>query len=114
MADLRITKIVCPSCGGSGKFSTVIDIPCMWCRGEKRLATEKAHDYADNLFMLAGGGFIAGDHDFEHKVEMEKRAEKIYALTGCAPPWSSRRLVHGTIADLGGIAEKSLKVGDNG
>lgn len=87
MADLRITKIVCPSCEGSGKFSTVIDIPCMWCHGATRVPVEKARRYASVLWMIAGGGFIAGDHDFEHKVEMEKRAEKIYTLTGERAPW---------------------------
>jgi hypothetical protein len=86
--NARVTKIVCPSCEGTGKFgSVVMDIPCMWCRGEIRVPVETAHRYADNLWMIAGGGFVCGDHDYTHKIEMESKAAGIYALTGNAAPW---------------------------
>jgi hypothetical protein len=84
---LRVTKVICPSCEGSGKFMSSPVLRCMWCRGETRLPVEDARRYADNLWMLAGGGFIAGDHDFDHKIQMEKRAEAVYALTGEKAPW---------------------------
>lgn len=87
MNGLRITKIVCPSCEGTGKFSSVLDVPCMWCRGNIRISVETGHRYADQLYMLAGGGFICGDHEYDDKVEMEKRAETIYSVTGHTPPW---------------------------
>lgn len=97
MAEARITKIICPSCEGSGKFRS-LDFACMWCGGAIRLPVARARHYADHIFMLAGGGFVAGDHDYEHKVEMEQRAEKIYALTGEAAPWvrSTTRATSGT------------------
>jgi len=88
MLKARVIKVICPSCEGTGKFRS-LNAPCMWCRGEKRLPTKKAHRYADNLFVIAGGGYICGDLDLDAKIEMEKRAEKIYALTGERAPWLS-------------------------
>lgn len=82
----RITKIVCPSCEGTGKFGVNV-AACMWCGGDIRIPVATARRYADHIYMIAGGGFVAGDHDYEHKVEMEQRAAKIYALTGEAAPW---------------------------
>lgn len=84
---LRVTKIVCPSCSGTGKFSNTLAINCMWCHGETRVPVETAHRYANQLWILTSGGFIAGDHDFEHKVQMEGHAEQVYALTGHRAPW---------------------------
>lgn len=86
MAEARITKIICPSCEGSGKFRS-LDFACMWCGGAIRLPVARARHYADHIFMLAGGGFVAGDHDYGYKLELELRAEKIYALTGGVAPW---------------------------
>lgn len=87
MVKLHITKIICPSCEGSGEFRTLPGLACMWCNGEKRLPVEKARRYADTIWMIAGGGFIAGDHDFDEKIKMETRAEAIYDLTGSKAPW---------------------------
>lgn len=90
MTMVRVTKIICPSCEGTGQFRGM-NIPCMWCRGETRVSVEVARQHADHIWMLAGGGFIAGDHDFDHKVAMEQKAEAIYDLTGATPPWKERR-----------------------
>jgi len=88
MVEARVTKIVCPSCEGTGKFGVnLLNIPCMWCRGDKRIGVQLARRHADHIYMIAGGGFICGDHDHDHKVEMEQRAEKIYELTGEVAPW---------------------------
>lgn len=90
MAEARVTKIVCPSCEGTGKFGGgLLNIPCMWCRGEIRIPVETAHRYADHIWMIAGGGFVCGDHDYEQKVDMERKAEGIYALTGNVAPWKA-------------------------
>lgn len=86
----RITKILCPSCEGSGRFSTVLNIACMWCKGEKRVPVEIAHRYADHIYMIAGGGYVLGDHDYKHMVETERRAEAIYDFTGTPVPWVKR------------------------
>lgn len=90
MAMPRVTKIVCPSCKGTGKF-TIPLVSCMWCRGDIRVPVSTAHSYADQLYMIAGGGYICGDHDYEHKAEMERRAEMIYSLTGHTAPWKPKR-----------------------
>lgn len=60
---------------------------CMWCSGEKRVPVETTRRYADQLYMIAGGGFVLGDHDYNHKIEMETRAENIYRLSGMKAPW---------------------------
>lgn len=95
MTRLRTTKVVCPSCEGSGKFSTAIDIPCMWCKGEKRLPVQRAQEYANHIYMIAGGGFVVGDHDYNHMVETERKAEAIYAFTGTPCPW--QKIARGAI-----------------
>lgn len=88
MTKLRVTKIICPSCEGSGKFRG-LDVRCMWCCGEKRLPVAQAHRYADQLYMIAGGGYVCGDHGLIQKVEMEARAEAVYAITGTKAPWTT-------------------------
>jgi hypothetical protein len=87
MSQARVTKIICPSCKGSGKFSPVFDFACTWCKGATRVSVEDGRRYADNVYMLAGGGYIAGDHSHEDMLEMQNRAEQIYALTQMDPPW---------------------------
>lgn len=95
MSALRITKIVCPSCEGTGKFrGGLLNIPCMWCRGAIRVDVEEARRYADHIWMIAGGGFVLGDHDYSTKVEMEKKAEFVYTLTGSKAPWLSQKGAH--------------------
>jgi len=89
VVSLRITKTLCPSCEGTGKFRS-LDFPCMWCRGEKRLPVEKTKQYADQMWMLAGGGYIAGDHDLKEMREMEAKAEGIYELIGEKSPWKDK------------------------
>lgn len=91
MSGYRITKIICPSCEGSGIFSPVLTIPCMWCRGEKRLPVEEAIGYANNAYNIGGGGFICGDHDFDDMVRMEREAEAIYDLCEIPVPWQRRK-----------------------
>lgn len=86
MTPPRITKIICPCCEGSG-MSRLLKLRCCWCLGARRVPVETAHRYAKLTWNLAGGGYIAGDHDIDTKLEMEKRAEAVYALTGIAPPW---------------------------
>lgn len=111
MVKLRVTKVICPSCEGTGKFLSLA-VLCMWCRGEKRIPTERAHRYARNLHAIADEGFICGDHDYEHKIKMEERAGAIYALTGRDPPWSRQTPSAGLVDRLGEVAEKSRKAGD--
>lgn len=90
MAEARITKVVCPPCKGTGKFGAgLLNTPCMWCRGKIRISVDLARRHADHVYMIAGGGFICGDHDYEHKRKMEQEAERIYALTGGIAPWKS-------------------------
>jgi hypothetical protein len=55
--------------------------------GDRRVSVETAHRYANLTWNLAAGGYIAGDHDIDIKLEMEKKAEAVYALTGVNAPW---------------------------
>lgn len=87
MTAPRITKIICPCCEGGGRFPLLQGMRCLWCDGARRVPVSTAHSYANLTYNLAGGGFIAGDHEIDTKREMEKRAEAVYALTGIAPPW---------------------------
>ncbi|ORE90954.1 hypothetical protein [Aurantimonas sp. 22II-16-19i] len=87
MAEVRITKIICGSCEGTGECRLLAPAPCLWCKGARRLPTADALHYANTVYMLAGGGYIAGDHDLEVMRKMEAQAECIYALSGAVPPW---------------------------
>lgn len=86
----RVTKLVCPSCEGSGRFSPVMALKCMWCKGEKRIPVADALQYAQNAYVFAGGGFLNGDYSFDEMVERERKAERIYDLAGAQTPWQRR------------------------
>lgn len=89
MRGYRITKMVCPGCEGSGKcwlFGT-----CQLCAGTKRAPIKRALDHANHIYMLAGGGYICGDHSYDDMREMEAKAERVYALAESAPPWKEPR-----------------------
>lgn len=82
---IRVTKLLCPTCEGSGQF--LADFVCPSCRGERRISVDDAIRYADWTYVIAGGGYVAGDHDLDDMRRMEARAEAIYALVGRTPPW---------------------------
>lgn len=90
MSKPRITKLVCPSCEGTGQFRGGLSINCMWCRGEKRLPVTDALRYADIEWNFAGGGYIAGDYSFDEMVKQERKAERIYDIAGIPTPWVRR------------------------
>ena len=79
---VRVTSVKCPSCNGNGLFWDFEDIRCMWCKGTKRLGREDALHYADQLWMIAGGGYICGDHSLEDRRRMEAKANSIRKLLG--------------------------------
>ena len=47
MSGYRITKIVCPSCKGSG-HSQLFDVQCLWCFGTK------SHAYHCTVALVIG------------------------------------------------------------
>ncbi|ARP98261.1 hypothetical protein CAK95_03505 [Pseudorhodoplanes sinuspersici] len=57
----------------------------MWCRGEKKLLKDRAIQYADHVWMLAGGGYICGDHDYDGMREMEQKSTEVRAAFGLDP-----------------------------
>ncbi len=81
----RITKIICPSCEGSGEG--LLDYPCFWCKGTTRLPVADARRYADTTWTFAGGAYVIGDCSYDEMRKQEAKAERIYALTGAVPPW---------------------------
>lgn len=84
----RVTKIVCPSCKGGGWFVKEFKWRCMWCNGKRRLSADDAARYANQTYMIAGGGYIAGDHDYADMRRMEGEAAQVYALLRRSPPWA--------------------------
>ena len=88
----RITKIICPCCKGTGLWPSIAealqrDIACNWCGGAKRVATRVARHYADNLYTIAVGGYINGDHDIGTRDRMTAEAVAVFNLLGEVPPW---------------------------
>lgn len=81
MAGYRITKIVCPSCKGSGRAG-LFDISCLWCGGSKRLRVWDVDAWSQQVWVLAGGGYIAGDHSLEDCRAMEAEANAARRLAG--------------------------------
>jgi hypothetical protein len=86
---MKITKLVCPSCVGTGKFRGSSEFVCRWCKGGKRVPVGTALRYADNLWVLAGGGYLAGDHDYDYMRQMENRARDIYHVAQRKPSWTT-------------------------
>lgn len=83
---LRLKAVRCPSCKGNGKFLG-LDAPCMWCRGVTKISPKLALRFADHIWMIAGGGYINGDHDLKDMRKMEKEARDIYRFCGAEPKW---------------------------
>ena len=94
MTTARVTKIVCPSCEGSGILDLFSgphgSLPCQWCQGAKRLPAAEAEKYADWQYTIGIGGFIAGDHDLPDAKAMEAKARAIFALLGTKPTWERK------------------------
>lgn len=90
----RVTKIICPSCEGSGilipKNRLGREVKCVWCLGVKRLTVDRARYYADNLHSLAIGGYIAGDHDADHADRMKAKARAVCVLAQVDFPWTPK------------------------
>lgn len=79
-------SVKCPCCHGKKK-SPQLGLRCMWCEGKGRVEGKTAKQYADQVYMLAGGGYIAGDHDLADMRQMEADAEAVYKTIKKTPPW---------------------------
>lgn len=89
----RVTKIICPSCSGTGVAPFLNGLlSCVWCDGKKRLSVDRSKRYADQLFNLSGG-YVLGDLDFDESREMIARAEAVYQAVGSLPPWTSPKTI---------------------
>lgn len=88
MAGYRITKILCACCKGKPEDSLLGF--CMWCSDSKRMSADDAAHYASNLWFIAGGGYIAGDHDLDDMRRMEAEAAAVFALIERPVPWSKK------------------------
>ena len=90
-STLRISKIICPSCEGTGECDLFAGpwghVKCQWCKGARRLLVAEGIRYADQLYSLAIGGYICGDHDLEDADRMKAKAEAVCALAQQVPPW---------------------------
>jgi len=75
----KVVAIKCPSCKGTGKFSLADEMKCMWCNGKKKLRRADALRFARQTTMLATGGYICGDHDWNDRKEMLQEADAICA-----------------------------------
>lgn len=89
----RVTKIVCPSCEGTG-VSPLLNglLACTWCRGDKRLTVDRSKAYASQLYNLSFG-YVLGDLDFDESREMIARAEAVYRAVGFTPPWIGAKTI---------------------
>lgn len=91
-AAFKITKVRCPSCDGTGIWGSMSialgrSLPCNWCNGAKRLPAAEAIDYAENIYTIAVGGYVCGDHDKADADRMTAKAEAVYALLQQVPSW---------------------------
>lgn len=64
MSGYRITKVVCPSCRGSGS-SRLLGGHCLWCDGESRIDSETLEHWSQWLWTIAVGGYLADDHGLD-------------------------------------------------
>lgn len=82
----KSTRIKCPYCHGKG-ISPQLGLRCMWCGGKGRVSTSIAKQYADQVYMIAGGGYLDGTHNLSDMREMEAEAEAVYKSIKKTPPW---------------------------
>ena len=59
----------------------------MWCEGKGRVNASTAKQYADQTYMIAGGGYLDGTHDLADMRAMEAEAESVYRTIKRTPPW---------------------------
>jgi hypothetical protein len=85
MTDIPI-NVTCPSCNGSGTFMS-LEVPCLWCGGSRKVNHDRAAQYANQTYMLAGAGYYDGTHNLSDCWKMEAKAEAIYSRIGRTPPW---------------------------
>lgn len=74
----RVTTIICPCCHG-GKKRPLLGF-CFWCDGSLKVSSDKAFRYANQVFTLAVGGYVCGDHDWKTRCEMIAEADKVCEL----------------------------------
>lgn len=79
----RITKILCPSCKGTGRSFLGL---CQWCDGAKRMPIGEVPNWAEWLFTLAVGGYIAGDHDYECMAGIKRHVDLVCRRAGVPTP----------------------------
>jgi hypothetical protein len=85
MTKARLKLIVFPSCKGTGR-SPALSWRCMWCEGAKGVSKRTALQWASTLEMLAQGGYICGDHDYDDMRRMEAEAKAVRTfIAACAP-----------------------------
>lgn len=61
---------------------------CLWCRDSHRVSADDAQRYAVQLWVIAGGGYIAGDHDLSDMRRMEAEADQIMVMLERPKPWA--------------------------
>lgn len=92
---IRVTKIICPHCEGTGALNEHAGRPprlirrsqCHVCNGYGRVRPADARQYADNLYTCAVGGYAVGDHDQKEKDRLTTKAMAVFRLLGEMPPW---------------------------
>lgn len=87
----RVTKIICPSCHGSGRSWLFVQMQCGWCQGSKRMSADDAEAWAQWRNSLGRGGYLCGDHDLEDARRMEAEARTVFALLQRQPTWEREK-----------------------
>lgn len=89
----RITKIVCPSCRGSGCKSSsgpagsTVSFPCAWCYGARRMGVASAISYAEHLHASSNSLFLDGLITKGEAAQDEAHALAICALAQQPASW---------------------------
>lgn len=88
MTKLRVTRLICISCRGSGVDAVNTACPCWLCYGERKLPVGRALDAAERRYRLARGGLASGDYAADTAARLQRDAASVYAIAGLTPPWA--------------------------
>ncbi|MCF1452277.1 hypothetical protein ACQZ61_04185 [Agrobacterium vitis] len=82
---LRVTKICCPVCEGTGKLR-LFNLDCSGCEGSGRMPTKGVKEYLELEEVFSAGRFIVDGGSADDRSNDIARMQKIAKLAGVRAP----------------------------
>lgn len=82
---LRVTKICCPACKGSGKVR-LFNFDCAWCDGSGRMPTKVVKECLEIEETFSAGRFIVDGGSADDRSKDIGRMREVAKLAGVRAP----------------------------